>query len=301
MNIVYLLKNIDKEEFPKKYIGSKSECKVIDVDGIPTIISIKSGKPYLGSSSNPDMKKDLKSGHRFVAEVLEVVDKRDLLREIEEKVLLENDAANNKEFYNMTNNTFSAVSPSPDAVGNSFGESIKTIASERSSMAKRDNRAKQSGFDNYGEMYLHIHKRYLAGYSYAKISLDLGQERHFAARYLKTFDMGKCVSEVEEKKHLAEEARSLWWKGATLLKICEILNLEKPTVRFFIGKFAEDKTFGVSKLRNKTKEELELEITKMILDGKDFCDVAKETGIVLESVKRYFFRCIRSRLKSCDL
>lgn len=54
-------------------------------------------------------------------------------------------------------------------------------------------------------------------------------------------------------------------------------------------------------LKNIDKEELELEITKMILDGKDFCDVAKETRIVLESVKRYFFRCIRSRLKSCEL
>ena len=51
----------------------------------------------------------------------------------------------------------------------------------------------------------------------------------------------------------------------------------------------------------KTKEELEIEITKAILDGEDFVDVAKRTGLVLESVKRYFLRCVRRRLKSSDL
>lgn len=301
MHIVYLLKNIDKDNYPNRYIGSKSECKVIAVEGLSTIISTKTGKPYLGSSSNPEMKQDLKSGHRFEAEILASVDNRSLLRKTEEEILLKNDAANNEKFYNMTNNTLSSSKASPDAIGNLFGENIKFLASERSSMAKRDNRARQSGFDNYGEMYLYIYKQHLSGKSYTEISMTLGQERHFASRYLNVFDMGKCVSEVETKQHLAEEARSLWWKGATLSKICEILNLEKPTVRLFIGKFSEDKAFGVSKLRNKTKEELEIEITKLILDGKDFCDVAEETGIVLESVKRYFFRCIRSRLKSCDL
>lgn len=73
MYVVYLLTNIDKDTQPNKYIGSKSHCKIIDVDGIPTMIDVKTGKPYFGSSTNQEMRDDLKRGDRFSCTVLEEV------------------------------------------------------------------------------------------------------------------------------------------------------------------------------------------------------------------------------------
>ena len=126
-------------------------------------------------------------------------------------------------------------------------------------------------------------------------------QRHFASRYLSAFDMDKAYDECQNMTHLVDDVRSLWWKGATLAKISEILGIEKVTARFFLGKYSEDRSYGVAYNLQKTKEELEIEITKAILDGEDFVDVAKRTGLVLESVKRYFLRCVRRRLKSSDL
>lgn len=175
------------------------------------------------------------------------------------------------------------------------------IASEHSSMAKRDGTAKRLGFSDYGALYLYIYEEMQSGRSGAEVSRGLGLHSHFASRYLAAFDMHKAYEECMSKTHLVEEVRSLWWKGATLAKISEILSIEKVTARFFLGKYADSRSYGVAYNLKKTKEELEIEITKAILDGEDFVDVAKRTGLVLESVKRYFLRCVRARLKSSDL
>ena len=41
MNIVYLLTNTSKQSGTRFYIGSKTECSLITLDGVPTIISLK--------------------------------------------------------------------------------------------------------------------------------------------------------------------------------------------------------------------------------------------------------------------
>ena len=46
MNIVYKLTNTNKQSGKRFYIGSKVECNVIDINGIPTVISLKNSKPY---------------------------------------------------------------------------------------------------------------------------------------------------------------------------------------------------------------------------------------------------------------
>lgn len=54
-------------------------------------------------------------------------------------------------------------------------------------------------------------------------------------------------------------------------------------------------------IQGKTKEELELEVTKLVLDGHGLLEVSDKLGITYTSAKRYFFRCIRKRFKSSDL
>ncbi len=307
LNIIYELVNLNKETWPNKYVGSKSGCKVVkDKDGIATIISVRNGKPYYGSSSNQEMRNDLVKGDIFTANILEIVPSEDrkILREREDFWLKRLDVARSEEYYNITDCAIYSpkfASQRQSDIANKFGETMKKRASENSSMAKRDNRAKQCGFNNYGLLYLYIHDLHKQGFTYQDISESLGQERHFAARYLKDFDMDKAIYEIENKMDLIDKVRDLWWQGATLAKISELTGLEKVSARYFLGDYAYSRDYGVSWGLKKSPEELEVEITKAILDGKDFVDVANDTGLVLESVKRYFFRCIRRRLKSSDL
>ena len=83
MEIVYLLTNITKTSGKRFYIGSKSSCKVVMINGVKTIMSIDSGKPYYSSSSSFEFKDDLKAGHVFEAEVLQKVPLKDRKRLVE--------------------------------------------------------------------------------------------------------------------------------------------------------------------------------------------------------------------------
>ena len=113
--------------------------------------------------------------------------------------------------------------------------------------------------------------------------------------------MEKAYKECTECIDMIDTVRDLWWRGATLGKIVELTGLEKVTARYFLGDYAYNKNFSVSKRLKMSKEELEVEITKRILDGDNFHKVCNDLGIFLESVKRYFFRCVRRHLKSSDL
>lgn len=304
MFIVYLLTNLDKDTFPNKYIGSKGECKIVELEGIPTIIDNNSGKPYKGSSKNPIMQEEIARGDRFSAKVLHVVrrsDKKDL-RRMEDYYLKLYDVANSEEYYNLTDNAVVPTASSiQDRVLNEFGETSKEVAKQNSSMAKRDNRAKFAGFNNYGLLYLYFYEEVQKGRKPIDISLSLGLERHFASRYMREFNMEKAYKECTERTDIIDTVRDLWWRGATLGKIAELTGLEKVTARYFLGDYAYNKNFGVSRRLKMSKEELEVEITRRILDGDSFHKVCNDLGVCLESVKRYFFRCVRRHLKSSDL
>ena len=103
MNIVYLLTNITKEKGRRFYIGSKTECNVICLDGIDTIIDLKSDKPYYSSSQSLEMKEDMSKGNVFVARILESVPNRKTLLERENYWITKYDAVSSQEFYNITN------------------------------------------------------------------------------------------------------------------------------------------------------------------------------------------------------
>ena len=86
-------------------------------------------------------------------------------------------------------------------------------------------------------------------------------------------------------------------------KIAELEGLEIPTVLLYLGNYTEvnRNTHLVAYRQGLTKEELEVKVTKLILDGKNFTEASKILSIDQTSAKRYFFKCIRRKFKSSDL
>lgn len=299
MNIVYLLTNITKEKGRRFYIGSKTECNVICLDGIDTIIDLKSDKPYYSSSQSLEMKEDMSKGNVFVARILESVPNRKTLLERENYWITKYDAVSSQEFYNITNAVLNCHDQ--DVIVNVYGEKLKELATRNSSLSKKDNTAKELGYNNFAELVLHIWSE-SKNKTYAEISKSLGKERHFAAIYIKGFNEINTLIDVQ-KTHLQPELRKAVLKGCSLFLAAKNLNIEYPAARILLGDFNKlnERSYSVAKLGGLSKKELEIQITKDILDGAGFREVATKYGIIYESVKRYFFRCVRERLKSSDL
>lgn len=300
MNIVYLLENIDKKTNPRKYIGFKVECNIIHLEEVPTIYCNRENSYYFGSSLNPEMVQDLKNGDRFSATVLEKVGDKTLLPEREIAYLKKFDAENNEEYYNLSSRLVHSLTRM-DAPSNIFGETVRERANRESTRGTRDSSAKAQGFSNFGLMCFDIYERLSNGESGATISRSMGKQVKYATRTIRDYNMKKAVNELESAWLKSKEVRKDYSRKATLEKLHEIYGYEIPTLRVIIGNFRENCLFSVATELGFTKEELEISITKRVLDGEGFKEVSEDTGISLLSVKRYFLRCIRSRLKSSDL
>lgn len=304
MNIIYLLTNLDRESGRRFYVGSKTECFIENINGINRIVSSKTGLPYYGSSTCPLMKDDMSKSMRFNAEILEEVpDKRNLL-ETENKWIKFLNAVESPDYYNIAYALVGGCAIDQGAAYNMYGETIVQYGKATSSLNKRHNTAKRFGFKNLGEFCIWLYNEKLSGKSSAQIARDIGWERHAPYRYLSDYDMDKCLKEYnEDDTCLQKEIRSLIAEGVSAKKIAELKGLEIPTVCLYIGEYDDiyKKAFLVAQRRGQTKEELEIEVTKMILDGKGFNEVSRELSINETSVKRYFLRCVRNKLKSSDL
>lgn len=300
MNIIYLMKNNDKESFPNKYIGMKTECGIVKVDGNDSMVCMRTGRVYMGSSVNKEMIYDVGAGNTFSVEVLEVVGDKSELSDRELYYLEKFDVVDSPEYYNLSTARLDACLRQ-EMIGNSFGETIKQRATNERAMSVRDITAVSLGFANYGVLCFHIYNKMLSGANGQQVSRSLGKHRHFAARYIKDFDMEVAVKELDTAMGMQKQIRLDKDKEATINKLQELYGFQLPTLRVVIGDYGKNFNFYVARSMGLTKEELEVDITRRILDGDNFEKVSKDTGIQLISVKRYFLRCVRSRLKSCDL
>ena len=304
MTIIYKLTNLEKNEGRRFYIGSKAECFIETVDGVDRIVSAKNGKLYYGSSTCATMKADMEAGHRFHAEILEEVPDKKFLLEVENKWIIHFDAASSADYYNISYAVVGGHSVDQSAMYNSYGETIMEYGKITSSLNKKDNTARRFGFKNLGEFCVWIHNKQLNGYNGADMAKEIDWERHSTLRYAKDYDMPKCVAEyLPSNEELQKEIRLLIAKGVSAKKVAEIKGLEIPTVFLYLGDYQEihKKSFLVAQRRGQTKEELEVQVTKRILDGAGFQEVSRELGINMLDVKRYFLRCVRQKLKSSDL
>lgn len=192
----------------------------------------------------------------------------------------------------------------PSSIANIFGESISTIAKSKSAISKRNNTSKKFGFKNLGEFSLWVYNKKLNKVFGADISKELNCERHFPYKFISIYNMDKCLKEYDENnENLKLEIRKFISQGASVHKISEILLLEIPTICLYIGDFDQNynRQYLSAVRKGLTKEELEIKVSKLILDGKSFTETSEILSLDLVSVKRYFLNCIRARLKSSDL
>lgn len=292
MNIVYLLTNKNKSEGKRFYVGSKVECKLINLDGVDTIYNIKTDKPYYSSSANHEFAEDMKAGHVFEASILEVVIGREKLRDAETKHIRELNAVESAEFYNMSEafaNTYDH-----QAVKNQFGETVAEFASRASQSSKRDGTAKELGYKNFGEMYFAMQKRLDDGEGVKEVSLSCGKHRKWIQITLAPYDMAKAKKDLLTDRTI--DIRELMRKGASLKYAAASLGLELPAARVMLGDYSKEgeRAYSVAAARGKSKNELELEITKRVLDGEGFNEIGNTMALVRESVLRYFLRCLRA-------
>lgn len=300
MNIIYRLTNLSKLEGKRFYVGSKQECSIIEVDGLKTMITKQTGKPYYSSSASLEFKQDVLRGDKFEVEVLEEGLNRSTIYIAEQRWLELLDAEADEAYYNMTTNVFRGSCPKGQ-IKNTFGETVAEYAAAESSFSKRESTAKSLGFKTFGELYFFIVEQAKTS-SLAQISKTLGKNRHFARTVLSGIDTEKAL-EGQKREKLSEELRDLVFRGASRKKACELLGIEWPVGSLILADFNKpgERAFSVARLNGKSQEEMERFITKEILDGKGFRQVSDETGICYESVKRYFLSCVRKRLKSSDL
>jgi len=299
MEIIYRLKNLSRLDGKRFYVGSKSACKVITMDGVKTMINVNTGKPYYSSSTSFDFKKDLANGHIFEVEILQKVpmSERSRLVEIENEWIIKLDAVNNHEYYNLGYALLNCRDPGK--LANKFGETVNDLAKNNSSTSKRDNTAHALGFSNFGELCFHIYDLFCEYQNWATIAKFYGKDKGYFRMMLLNFDMEKARKDLSTIDTL--RIRKLLAENCSLVKACEICGVELPAGRVALGDYKETRNFSVAFNQGKTKEELELEVTKLVLDGHGLLEVSDKLGITYTSAKRYFFRCIRKRFKSSDL
>ena len=177
------MKNNDKESFPNKYIGMKTECGIINIDGNDSMVCMRTGRVYTGSSYNPIMIADAKAGNTFSVEVLEVVSDKSKLSDMELYYLEKFDVVESPEYYNLSTARLDACLRQ-EMIGNSFGETIKQRATNERAMSVRDMTAVSLGFANYGVLCFHIHNKISEGLSGQQVSKSLGKYRQFALRFI---------------------------------------------------------------------------------------------------------------------
>lgn len=301
MNIIYLLTNTDRKEGQKRfYIGGKCECRLEVIDGVSTIIDIKTERPYLGSSTSHDMKQDIQAGHKFSASILKSGVQRSSLLEEENKLIRELDAVESGEFYNLSYATIGGYMYDHTAIMNFFGETIKDYASSKSGISKRTSTAKKLGFKSIGDFCLFIHNCKEEGVSYYSMSNKLKCERHTPINFIRNYNIKKFVQEVLNKcEEVQHTVRDMYTKGASCHKIQEVTGLEIPTISIYLEGFDEGSTkeYLTARRKNLTEDELQLKIIQLYIKGKSVKECAKELGINSFSAVRYFDKYVRSHLK----
>lgn len=302
-NIVYLLTNLSKEEGRRFYIGSKQESSVEVYDGVSTILN-REGIPYYSSTTSYEMLEDIKNGHVLSAEVLEYVPKREDLIKVENKYMKKFNAVESDEYYNKAYAVLNAHYD-PNSLANKYGETISQLSVRNSSWSKRDGRAKECGFNNFGELYFWIQDQKDLGRSGRSVSEDIGKERHFAYRTISKMDIPKAKEQYEKYKDdedFIKKLRVMIYNNCSPIYACELMGIEWACGRLLIGDYREkDKSFVAALKNSMTKEELERKVVQYVYDsemvGNGFKEAARQLNLSLETVRRYFIRYVKANME----
>lgn len=234
MNIVYKFVSNKTGKF---YIGSKTECKVVD----GKIIS-RDGRTYYTSSIDEGLLDEFAEGNMQL-EVLEENIRREDILDREAFYQRKYQAVENPNCYNKIYADFKDIDgkgicfrrtfgrDTHDCYGNIFKETVKEITWRNRSVARRDTKANELGFDNYGELHLWgLKLRSEEGVSFKELDRRLGANGFFK-RSLK----GQDIRDFDRKDIDILKVKSLLVDGKTLIKICEDLNYPESVVRYMLG------------------------------------------------------------------
>ena len=298
MNIVYLLTNKNKKSGKRFYIGAKQEASIVEIEGVAKILN-KKGVVYNSCSCSTEFANDLKNGDVFEASLIEEIKDKNLLHKREKYYIDLYDVANSEDYYNLSNLCFDIGHQ--DQIANEFGQTYKKVASDKSSISKRDNAANKYGFDNFGNLVISVYKNYLKTGVYRQTAREFGMPHYMVGRLFKDYDLEKAVKDCE--KELYKDVRMLYVKGATLQYIAKILDIELPAARIFLGEYGAKylRSYITSLNIGMTPEELRSALTKEFIKGRGINDIARGFNIDATSCKRYIYKCIREKLKISDL
>lgn len=293
LHIVYLLENVSKTEKRRFYIGSKCECDLLEVRGIPTIVGRVTGKAYYGSSTSKEMQSDLKAGHTFVASILEEVSTREKLREREGEWLQNLDVAGNDEYYNLSNNPIKAERAFKQ-IANRLGETYVDVAKSRSSLSKMNSTAVSFGFKDVYDFYKFLALSFQSGMNSKEIADVVGCNRHLAARILRHGKLKNILN--EDPKDYIVDASERYMENISYDGIAEELGITTATA-FKAVSLRDRFELQVSKKLGLTNDELDDYIAREIVRGSDLAIIAKELDIDYRTVLKYFIRFFRRRFK----
>lgn len=301
-NMIYMLTNISKETGRRFYIGSKQESSVEEFDGVMTILN-REDKPYYSSTTSSEMLEDVKKGDILEASVLCYVTNREDLIKIENDYIKSHNAVDSQEFYNKAYAILDAHYDQ-DALANKYGETISELSVRNSAWSKRDGRAKEVGFANFGEMYFWIDTKKEEGMNGAEVSSLIGKERHFAFRTIKDLNIPLAKQQYEKYKDdqkFITKIRTMVFNNCSPLYACKLMGIEISCGRLLIGDFKEkDRDFVAALKRGMTKDELERRVVQYVYDaefvGRGFKEAAFKLDISLETARRYFIRYVKNNM-----
>lgn len=265
IHVIYLLTRKGGEHKPNKYIGSKTECTVVDVFGEKKIYSERTGKFYYSSCIQDRFLKDL-TDYGFTVEILETVKLRDNVLEREEFYQRQHDVLNSEDFYNMSYAStlnFDNAKESWDKVINSLGETLAEFTVNSSRVSRLDAKSQKEGFSNFSLKWLEVKRLKDLGKNFKEIDGILGLSKHYSNRFYKTF--GKVEDTFPENVSLRLDIMKFLLEGGSLVKACELLGISLVYGRYLLkDSLEEDITLSKLAILNgfTSREDYEIAIFK---------------------------------------
>lgn len=297
MNIVY---KFTSKSTGKWYIGSKVECTVLGNDIID-----RYGKKYFTSSLDEDLREEFLKGNMLLSVIEKNIPRENLLER--ERYYQEKENAVES---NLSYNKCLAIGHGDlgryrkkhtgKSVGNIYGQTVNEIANHNSLVSRKDNKANEVGFSDYGTMYYEILKdKASTGRTFLSYDKEYNQNGFFK-RVLKSLshkEFEVCIDLQKIRNHVLS--------GCTFFKACEIEGYPDYVVRYHFGDTFENLFKLEERLATfngfEKREDLDKFIMRSYLSGCSYKEIERKLESISSStVQRVVERIVRERLKIDD-
>lgn len=300
MNIVYKLENLDSKLGPRYYIGSKTNCDIIDGE----IVDRRTGLVYQGSSANPEMVSAKKRGDEFKVIVLEEVIDISKLLERENFWITYYNAVECNSFYNLSYATLD-YKYDTGAVVNRLGETLLEVRDSKIRYNRRRTSCKQLGFRGISSLVQFLYILRQAGETFENIANTYGKNRHFYQRLYNQIEVENFLQDLEnltpkQESNLKKELRRLYSENLSYTAIAKELNVSLLMFDWLFNNWdLEPKTYSCTKT-NRSRSEVLSEILEKVGRGQSLRSIAKDIGLGRSTVTRYYRDYVQSSSGASD-